>query len=187
MVPKGKSFSEIFLHCFPSYFLEVTIVEATNNVLLTVNVVQTTYRELLRYIGMLLLMSCYMKSPGYFWRQAARMGDCSEEEENNMPSCTFIRYMSRWRYLAMILALRFTIQPPPSFRVKFWQIRDLILAWNEHMQAILVAAWALCLNESMSIWNNRWTCPGWVFCPCNHGQSVMNTIHHAVDCWASCS
>ena len=33
------------------------------------------------------------------------------------------------------------------------------------MQAILVAAWALCLDESMSIWNNRWTCPGWVFCP----------------------
>jgi hypothetical protein len=166
MVPNGKSFSEIFLHCFPSYFLEVTIVEATNNVLLTVNVVQTTYRELLRYIGMLLLMSCYMKSPGYFWRQAARTGDCSEEEENDMPSCTFIRYMSRWHYLAMILALWFTTQPPPSFRVKFWQIRDLILAWNEHMQAILVAAWALCLNESMSIWNNCWTCPGWVFCPC---------------------
>ena len=40
--PNGKSFSEIFLHCFPCFFLEVTIVEATNNVLLTVNVVQTT-------------------------------------------------------------------------------------------------------------------------------------------------
>ena len=40
--PKGKPFIDIFLHCFPCFFLEVTIVEATNNVLLTVNVVQTT-------------------------------------------------------------------------------------------------------------------------------------------------
>jgi hypothetical protein len=63
--------------------------------LLTVNVVQTTYGELLWYIGMLLLMSCYMKSPDYFWRQAARTGDCSEDEENGMLSFTFIRYMSR--------------------------------------------------------------------------------------------
>jgi hypothetical protein len=23
----------------------------------------------------------------------------------------------------------------------------------------------MCLNESMSIWFSRWTCPGWVFCP----------------------
>jgi hypothetical protein len=89
--PNGKSFSEIFLHCFPCYFLEVTIVEATNNVLLAVNVVRTTYGELLRYLGIMLLMSCYMKSPNYFWRPAARMGDCSEDKENNMPSFTFNR------------------------------------------------------------------------------------------------
>jgi hypothetical protein len=72
---------------------------------------------------MLLLMSCYMKSPDYYWRQAARAGDCSEDEENDMLLFTFIRYMSGWHYLAMTLALRFTTQPPPSFRVKFWQIR----------------------------------------------------------------
>jgi len=82
-----------------------------------------------------------------------------------MPSFTFNRYMSRRRYAAITSALRFTIKPPPTFRDKFWQIRDLISAWNEHMQQIFVAAWALCLDESMSIWNNRWTCPGWVFCP----------------------
>ena len=111
-------------------------------------------------------MSCYMKSPDYFWRTAVRTGDCSEDEENDMPSFTFNRYMSRRRYAAITSALRFTrIKPPPTFRDKFWQIRDLISAWNEHMQTIFVAAWALCLDESMSFWNNRWTCPGWVFCP----------------------
>ena len=163
--PKGKPFIEIFLHFFPCYFLEVTIVEATNSALLAVNAAQTTYGELLRYIGMMLLMSCYMKSPDYFWRASARAGDCSEDEENDVPSFTFNRYMSRRRYLAITAALRFTTKPPPSFRDKFWQIREMIASWNEHMQAVFVSAWALCLDESMSIWNNRWTCPGWVFCP----------------------
>jgi hypothetical protein len=26
-------------------------------------------------------------------------------------------------------------------------------------------SWVSCLDESMSIWFNKWTCPGWVFCP----------------------
>ena len=119
--------------------------------LLAVNLVRTTFGELLRYIGMMLFMLCYMKLPNYFWRPAARTGDYSEDEENDMPSFTFNRYMSRRCYLAITSALQFTTQPPPSFRDKVWQIRDLILAWNEHMQTIFVAAWALCLDESMSI------------------------------------
>jgi len=163
--PKGSTFVEIFLHCFPCSFLENHIVEATNNALLAVNAARTSFGELLRYIGMMLLMSCYMKSPDYFWRTTVRTGDCSEDEENDMPSFTFNRYMSRRRYLAITSALRFTTKPAPSYQDKFWQIRDLILAWNEHMAAIFFAAWALRLDESMSIWNNKWTCPGWVFCP----------------------
>ena len=27
-------------------------------------------------------------------------------------------------------------------------------------------SWVSCLDESMSIWYNKWICPGWVFCPC---------------------
>ena len=84
--PNGNSFIEIFLHCFPCYFLEIDMVEATNK--LAVNGVRTTFGELLRYIGMMMLMSCYMKSPDYFWRMAVRTGDCSEDEENNMPPLT---------------------------------------------------------------------------------------------------
>jgi hypothetical protein len=73
-------------------------------VLLAVNAVWTTYRELLRYIGMMLLMSCYMKLLDYFWRTVARMGDCSEDEKNDMLLFTFNRYMSRRRYLAITSA-----------------------------------------------------------------------------------
>jgi hypothetical protein len=93
--PKGKPFIDIFLHCFPCYFLEVTIVKATNWVLLAENTVRTPFVELVRYIGMMLLMSCSMKSPDYFWRTSARAGDCSEDKENNVPSFTFNQYMAR--------------------------------------------------------------------------------------------
>ena len=41
----------------------------------------------------------------------------------------------------------------------------MIKAWNDHMAAIFLAGWVICLDESMSIWHNKWTCPGWIFCP----------------------
>jgi hypothetical protein len=41
----------------------------------------------------------------------------------------------------------------------------MIKAWNENMANIFLAAWVLCLDESMSIWHNKWTCPIWIFCP----------------------
>ena len=36
---------------------------------------------------------------------------------------------------------------------------------NKNMAAVFAAGWVVCLDESMSIWFSRWTCPGWVFCP----------------------
>ena len=144
------------------------------------NVVRTTFGELLQYIGMMLFMLCYMKLPDYFWRPATRMDDDLEDEENDIPLFTFNRYMSRRCYLAITSALQFTTKPPPLFQDKFWQIRELISAWNEHMQVIFVAAWALCLVESMSIWNNQWTCPGWVFCP--HKPWPFGNEYHTPCC-----
>jgi hypothetical protein len=123
-------------------------------------------------------MSCYMKSPGYFWKTATRMGNESEDEANDIPSFTFNRYMSWWRFLAITSALRFTLKQPPSFQDKFWQIRDLISTWNNHMRTIFSAAWALCLDESISIWFNQWTCPRWVFCPCK-SHPFGNEYHTA--------
>jgi hypothetical protein len=33
------------------------------------------------------------------------------------------------------------------------------------MANVFLAGWVICLDESMSIWHQRWTCPGWIFCP----------------------
>jgi hypothetical protein len=153
--PQGKSFIDIFLHLFPVQFVETVMVEATSRVLMSENLVLTTIGEMLRYIGMWLLMSCYMKPPAYFWRPATRTttvaGDDSENEENDTPSFTFNRYMSRRRFKAITSALWFTALTPPTFRDKFWEIRDLIASWNALMKDVFSAAWAVSLDESMSI------------------------------------
>jgi hypothetical protein len=91
--------------------------------------------------------------------------DDNEDKENDTPLFTFNRYMSRRRFIAITSALRFTLSNPSTFQDKFWEVWDMIAAWNKHMVKIFFAAWVVCLNESMSIWHNRLTCPGWVFCP----------------------
>ena len=68
--PQQKTFLEIFLHLFPLEFFTNVIVEGTSNALIGVDSVRTTIGEMLCYIGMGLLMSCYMKSSDYVWRFA---------------------------------------------------------------------------------------------------------------------
>ena len=75
VVPNEKSFVDIFVHFFPRIFFEATIVNATSNKMLAANAVRTTFGELLRYIGTMLLISCYTKLPEYFWRTASRTGE----------------------------------------------------------------------------------------------------------------
>lgn len=38
------------------------------------------------------------------------------------------------------------------------------MAFNSHMARIFVSRRVVCLDESMSIWLNQRTCPGWVYC-----------------------
>jgi uncharacterized membrane protein len=65
--PQRKTFLEIFLHLFPLKFFTNVIVKGTSNAVVGVDSVRTTIGEMLRYVGMWLLMSCYMRSPNYFW------------------------------------------------------------------------------------------------------------------------
>jgi hypothetical protein len=59
-------------------------------------------------------------------------------------------------------------------------MRLLISAWNKNMQDIYVPSWVSCLDELMSIWNMRWTCPGYVFCP-RKPHPVGNEYHTIAD------
>ncbi len=137
--PQRKTFLEIFLHLFPLKFFTNVIVEGTSNALGGVDTVRPTIGEMVRYM-MWLLMSCCMKLPDYFWQSSPQTmttpDDDNEDEENDNPSFTFNCYMSRWRFVAITSALRFTSLNPPMFRDKFWDVRDMITTFNEHMAKI---------------------------------------------------
>ena len=73
--------------------------------------------------------------------------------------------MSECQFNAITRELSFANTNPPSYVDKFWKIRQMVKAWNDHMTSIFFASWEICLEDSMSIWHIRWACPGWIFCP----------------------
>jgi hypothetical protein len=73
--------------------------------------------------------------------------------------------MSRTRFEEILQVTTYYDLPYPAFKDAFHPIRQLIKAWNDNMLLIFISAWIVCLDESMSLWTNMWTCPGFVFCP----------------------
>ena len=56
----------------------------------------------------------------------------------------------------------------------------MISEWNTNMTNRFVSGWVQCLDESMSIWFNRFTCPGWVFCP--RKPHPFGNKYHSASC-----
>ena len=75
-------------------------------------------------------------------------------------------YMSRKRFDAILKALSITSHDPPAFRDRFWEICEILKAWNETMMEQFTPSWVSCLDESMSTWTNKYSCPWWMFVPC---------------------
>ena len=92
-------------------------------------------------------------------------------------------FMSSNRFEAIFSAISFTDNKPPPYKDKFWQVRQMIAMWNEQMGKIFVPAWVSCLDESMSIWFNKFTCPGWVFCP--RKPHPYGNEYHSICCGLS--
>ena len=74
-------------------------------------------------------------------------------------------FMSRKRFEAILKALAITARQPPAFRDRFWVVREVLEAWNSNMTEQFTPSWVSCLDESMSPWTNKYSCPGWMFVP----------------------
>ena len=151
------TYPAMFLLLFPRLFLEDVILLATNSNLTK----KMDLSEFLVFIGLWFILS--YASPGNlnraeFWSLKA------PNREGGAPF-RLNDLMSGRRFEEIIGALAFTDLEPPSFKDKFWEIRQMVKAWNDNMCAVFSAGWITCLDESMSIWTNKWTCPGYVFCP----------------------
>ena len=169
------SYIHMFLLFFPSVFLREVILEKTNSNLQT----PMTYGELLRYIGIWFIIT--KASPGKmptseFW---------SKSPVTRKEGAPFRLHdlMSGRRFSDITAALSFTADDPPQYKDPFWEIRSIIKAWNQNMSEKFSSAWINCLDESMSIWTSKWTCPGWIFCP--RKPHPVGNEYHTICCGES--
>ena len=91
--------------------------------------------------------------------------------------------MSRKRFDAILSALSFTDETPPTYLDKFWEIQQMVEAWGLNMVENFVPGYVNCLDESMSVWTNKFTCPGFMFVP--RKPWPFGNEYHTVCCCTS--
>jgi len=171
--PEADTRIGYFCLCFPMVWLKTVFIPATNKAM---NGKDVTIGEIMRYLGMWLLMSTQAKCSVREYFSTAPIDPYS-----NGALFHLNEIMSWNRFNSITQALRFTDEPPPSYKDGFYQVRQLINAFNDHMISIFSAGWISCLDESMSVWTRRWSCPGWMWVP-RKPHPKGNEYHSICDC-----
>ena len=104
------------------------------------NSLPLTLGELMRYIGMRLLMSTLQ---GWSMEEYWYYDPVPRPQEEGPCPYNFKEYMHKRRFFAITKCLTFTDAIPPAYRDKFWQVRQMIRAWNENMANHFVVAWVM--------------------------------------------
>ena len=118
-----------------------------------------SYGEFLHWLGLWFLMSTINgpDRPG-FWSMGEV--DCFIGALLRLGS-----FMSRKQFEVILKALAITARQPPALRDGFWEVQEILEAWNANMTEQFTPSWVSCLDESMSTWTNKYSCPGWMFVP----------------------
>jgi hypothetical protein len=91
--------------------------------------------------------------------------------------------MLKDRFDMILQNLHHTDRPRPSYRDRLHNVRQLLGAWNDNCCAKFTPGWISCIDESISAWLSRWTCPGWMFVPQKPWR--MGNKYHTVCCGLS--
>lgn len=148
---------DLFEIFFPKQYLISVLLPQINNIRQTSEEVK--YGEFLRFIGIWFLMATSHSSErSHYWRDS--VVDCFKGAPYR-----FGAFMSRNRFDDILSSLVYTNQEVPSYRDKFFQIRQMVMAWNDNMHQSFSPGWITCLDESMMVWTNQFSCPGFMFVP----------------------
>jgi hypothetical protein len=164
--PQGKSFLDLFLHFFPMVWFTNVVIAKTSEAIQQSGGYGSnqpvTFGEMIQFLGIRLLMLTQQGwYVGDYWIYSNEPAD-----QETCPCMYNMRsYMTHKWFRSIQQFLTYTDVQAPTFVDKFWEIRQMIKAWNAHMANVFLAWWVICLDKSMSIWHQRWTCPGWIFCP----------------------
>jgi len=167
----------MFLIMLPRRFIHVVILPQTNAKLAAESQRATTFGEFLRWIGIWLCMAtCKGYSRDDFW---------SSKPINEFVGAPirFNKWMSKRRFDYILGALTFHDTAPPVYQDRFHFMRQLIDAWNNNISSKFVPSWATCLDESMSIWLSKYTCPGWLCV--ERKPHPFGNEHHSICCGLS--
>ncbi len=116
--------------------------------------------EFLQYIG---IWSLLVTSVG--WNCVDHWSTSPHSQQEHLCPYTFLPLMRRKHLEEITWKLQFTFSDCPEFCDIFWEVHEMIDAWNKNIELHFILSWVLCLDESMSIWFQHSTCLGWVFCP----------------------
>jgi hypothetical protein len=127
--------------------------------------------------------------PGYVFlvgnnSRSSKANVLGERQSGNFsgaPSFCVHEHISRRRFESILKHLKFTRKECPPFKHPFHLVNDLIAAFNEHTQSCFNPGWINCLDKSMLVWTNMWTCPGWMFVP-GKPQHPMENEYHTFCC-----
>ncbi|KAL7578819.1 hypothetical protein ACA910_016040 [Epithemia clementina (nom. ined.)] len=166
---------QLFEGLFFKSYIEEVIIPATNNEMRSKS--SLTYGEFLRWMGLWLLMSTMLGPQRHeFW-------SVSPIDAFDGATLRLGIWMSRNRFDEILAALQFTDRAPPTFRDKFWEVRQMLEAWQENMNKMFYPGYVNCLDESMSVWTNKFTCPGFMFVP--RKPWPFGNEYHTVCCCTS--
>ena len=167
------SILEWFLRFLPRQYVQDVLIPETNKSLEDTDM-PLTFGEFLRWLGLWLLMSTVSGIPREdFWAT-------SDISMFYGAPFRFNKIMSKRRFNAILSSLNYTNVPFPTFKDKFHEVRQVLDAFNERMTEIFSPAWVSCLDESMSVWTSKWTCPGWIYVP--RKPHPMGNEYHTICC-----
>jgi Transposase IS4 len=152
----GDDLVALFEHFFPVKFLKDVVLKKINE---NIEGTSVLYGELLRWLGCWLAMATITgPQRNAFWSVA---------EPNFLKGAPFRlnKIISGNRFNSILAAIEYTDDNPPPYNDRFHHIRSLVDAWNKNMQEHFVCSWVACLDESMSVWNTQYTCPGFMVVP----------------------
>ena len=148
---------QLFKRLFPHKYVKDVILMETNKVL---DKQPVTYGEFLHWMGLWVLISTVdgLDRHSFWSSKSVNIYECAPFRLGKYMTCT--------HFEEILSSLCYTDKSPPTLLDRFWEIQELIVAWNKNMDENFIPSWINAIDESMSKWLNEYTCLVFMFVPC---------------------
>lgn len=133
------------LYFLPLSVLAGTVLRNCNDLIVALGGPELVWGDFLLFLGFLALVATlYGFKRDDFWSI-----DHSFDQHHNHCPYRFTAYISKRRFDIVMREFCWTGILPPHFADKFWQVLDLVTAFNTHMASMFLSSWVICVEESM--------------------------------------